>query len=471
MNRLQISWIAMAAMLLAVSILTSCGHDHHHGPHQEGSSKEPDTKITNRITLPPGAVNNLGITFESASRGKVGSWLSVPGELYVPDTHRWKLRAPTKGRLISVTPRWKKVQEGDVIAELISPALRQAQQKLLAANSQKEIARMEVDAARARLAEGETQLTSTEELESATLKRLEDLRKLNKAGNAFGSRELLSAQRQYTEAGKATLDAAIQRDKLRETAKEKTFLQSKVDLEVEERLTALSVLSGRTPTELLEVQDGTETWQSLKSIAVRSPADGTVVEVFASSGETLEESHPLARVIDASELRFRGWLPEGDLSLLKEDAQVRVALPGGIAPVSTTLLGPRPLADTATRRVQVESRIPNPDQQLPQGLSATAQVQVKESASEEVLLPLSCILSDGLEKIVFLRDAEKPNVVIRTPVELGLRGGGFVEVISGLLEGDTVVDKGKHQLKQTGKGKAPKGGHFHADGTWHLKDE
>ena len=88
-----------------------------------------------------------------------------------------------------------------------------------------------------------------------------------------------------------------------------------------------------------------------------------------------------------------------------------------------------------------------------------------------MLLPLSCILSDGLEKIVFLRDAEKPNVVIRTPVELGLRGGGFVEVISGLLEGDTVVDKGKHQLKQTGKGKAPKGGHFHADGTWHLKDE
>ena len=47
MNRLQISWIAMAAMLLAVSILTSCGHAHHHGPHQEGSSKEPDTKITN----------------------------------------------------------------------------------------------------------------------------------------------------------------------------------------------------------------------------------------------------------------------------------------------------------------------------------------------------------------------------------------------------------------------------------------
>ena len=66
---------------------------------------------------------------------------------------------------------------------------------------------------------------------------------------------------------------------------------------------------------------------------------------------------------------------------------------------------------------------------------------------------------------------KKATVVIRTPVELGLSGGGFVEVIFGLLAGDMVVDKGKHQLKQAGQGKAPKGGHFHADGTWHLKDE
>ncbi len=109
MNRLKTSWPKVGAMILSVSMLSSCSHDHDHGhgEHQEKVSKEPGTTITNRITLPPGAVNNLGITFASVTRGKVGSWLSVPGELYVPDTHRWKLRAPANGRIVSIVARWK----------------------------------------------------------------------------------------------------------------------------------------------------------------------------------------------------------------------------------------------------------------------------------------------------------------------------------------------------------------------------
>ena len=62
-----------------------------------------------------------------------------------------------------------------------------------------------------------------------------------------------------------------------------------------------------------------------------------------------------------------------------------------------------------------------------------------------------------------------PRVVIRTPVELGLRGAGNVEVLSGGRAGDLVVQKGIYQLKQTGLGKSPQGGHFLADGTWHPK--
>lgn len=194
-----------------------------------------------------------------------------------------------------------------------------------------------------------------------------------------------------------------------------------------------------------------------------------MVDVPASRGETLDEDDTLVLILDPSELRFRGWLPEGDIRSLRPDAPVRVELPGGLTPISTRLLGPMPVADSTTRRVQVEATVPNPGLTLPQGLSATAHVQVKESAGEEVLLPEDCIVTDGLEMIVFLRDPKDPGYVIRTPVELGLRGAGIVEVIAGVLAGDFVARKGIYQLRQTGIGKSPRGGHFHADGIWHPK--
>ena len=97
-----------------------------------------------------------------------------------------------------------------------------------------------------------------------------------------------------------------------------------------------------------------------------------------------------------------------------------------------------------------------------------AHVLVMESENEEVLIPSRCVVFDGLEAIVFRRDPGDPSVVIRTPVELGSRAAGQVEVFAGVLDGDAVVADGIHQLKQTGLGKPPMDVHVHADGTWHA---
>ncbi len=452
--------------LSALSMLASCSRD---DPSE--APDKADTSITNRLAVPSEVVANLGITFTPATRGKVGSWIPVPGELYVPGTHRWNLRAPAQGRLTAVAPRWKEVEAGDVVAELMTPKLRQAQQDLFAVHGRRAYAKEESEAAHARLAEGEAQLRTAKELESASLERREHLRKLNKGANAFATKELLDSQRAHADAGRAALEAAVRRDELRIAARRKELLRAGAQLRVDQSLSTFSLLTGRTLEELLDSREGAEDWTTLESIVVRAPASGTVVDVPVSRGETVDEGDPLVLVLDSSELRFRGWLPEGDIRSLRHGAPVRIELPGGIAPVTTKLLGPMPVADRATRRVQVEALVANPDKTLPQGLSATAHVRVEESASEEVLLPEDCVVTDGLEMIVFRRDPKDAGFVIRTPVELGLRGAGTVEVLSGVLAGDFVVQKGIYQLKQTGLGKAPQGGHFHADGTWHAEHE
>jgi multidrug efflux pump subunit AcrA (membrane-fusion protein) len=160
---------------------------------------------------------------------------------------------------------------------------------------------------------------------------------------------------------------------------------------------------------------------------------------------------------------------ESDLGRIPAEASVTI-LPAveGLAPIDTQLSGLLPVADAIARTIQIEARMPNPDGRLPTGLSAVARVLLRTKASEEVLIPEDCVARDGLEWVVFRRDAADKSTVVRLPVELGERSGDTIEVLSGLMQGEEIVLRGVHQLVYAGLGKIPSGVHIHADGTSHA---
>jgi len=107
---------------------------------------------------------------------------------------------------------------------------------------------------------------------------------------------------------------------------------------------------------------------------------------------------------------------------------------------------------------------------VPAGFSAVARVLLSESPREENVLPAECVVMDGLEAIVFVRDPSHSDEFIRTPVVLGRRDRVSVELLSGVLAGDSVVRDGALQLKDASSTQKTMGGHFHADGTYHAED-
>jgi hypothetical protein len=54
--------------------------------------------------------------------------------------------------------------------------------------------------------------------------------------------------------------------------------------------------------------------------------------------------------------------------------------------------------------------------------------------------------------------------------DLGVSDGRWVVIHSGVRAGDEVVLDGVYPLMLATSGSAQKGGHFHADGTWHEGD-
>lgn len=73
------------------------------------------------------------------------------------------------------------------------------------------------------------------------------------------------------------------------------------------------------------------------------------------------------------------------------------------------------------------------------GMSATAVIKV-ESKSDVLAIPLSAIVGESKPEVdVLTLDADGNQTVERVSIELGLFGDSFVEVISGLKEGDLVI--------------------------------
>ena len=92
---------------------------------------------------------------------------------------------------------------------------------------------------------------------------------------------------------------------------------------------------------------------------------------------------------------------------------------------------------------------------------------VLAGGSEELAIPQSAVVRDGARAIIFRRDPANPDKAIRMEADLGLSDGRWVVIASGVKEGDEIVMGGNFQLMLATSGETSKGGHFHADGTFH----
>ena len=479
-------------------------------PNQATGPQTPDQPITNRIHLSPEMMGNLGITFADVERGALQIFLEVPGQLVAPDNRKWTIRSPSAGRVALYVSRWATVQQGDVVAELTTPDLVELQTALFDAlnesarvqasslagraemqplSSRALVLEQAVEDATQRLAESEALAEQTLSVAEASSRRVEELTRLQQ-NNALSNRELHDANVAHATSLEAALTAATRRDDLRkrladlklEAVRAANLVathesemgiferrEQAAELTFNRRLRELAALTGRPQTELIATSGDRPLWQEIETVNLRSPGNGRVVDLFIGGGEWLGNAQPILQVVDATELVFRGQVPESDLGRIPQQAPVAI-LPAveGLAQLDSQLSGLLPVADEIARTIQIEARIPNPGERLPTGLSAVARVLLRAKAREEVLIPEDCLARDGLEWVVFRRDPAEPSTVIRLPVELGDRAGDTVEVLSGLLQGDEIVRRGVHQLVHAGLGKAPPGTHIHADGTSHA---
>ncbi len=100
-----------------------------------------------------------------------------------------------------------------------------------------------------------------------------------------------------------------------------------------------------------------------------------------------------------------------------------------------------------TRSLLIRVKIDNEDAELIPG--SLLEVTVNYNERNSLGIPDTSIMLEG-DKIYVYKVSEK-NITYKTEIKTGIRGGGYVEVLSGLNEGENIVAEGLKKVRSKGK--------------------
>jgi membrane fusion protein, copper/silver efflux system len=176
----------------------------------------------------------------------------------------------------------------------------------------------------------------------------------------------------------------------------------------------------------------------MRLATLRAPADGVVLEKAAIEGMRFMPGDTLYRIADLSTVWLIAEVFEQDLAAVHDGVAATASL---VAYSDTSFDGVvtfvYPTLSRETRTTKVRIEMPNRDGRLKIDMFATVEIKAKQAAGPVLAVPDSAVLDTGIKQVILIDRAEgrfEPR-----PVTLGERAGGYVEIRSGLRQGESVV--------------------------------
>ncbi|MEX2284113.1 MAG: efflux RND transporter periplasmic adaptor subunit [Gemmatimonadota bacterium] len=177
--------------------------------------------------------------------------------------------------------------------------------------------------------------------------------------------------------------------------------------------------------------------QTRKTLMLRSPATGLVLEKNVLSGGRIMPGMDLYRIADLSVVWIDAEIFEKDLARVgigRTGTITLEAYPDRRFPARVSYTYPTVSAETRTGRVRVEVR--NPGLLFKPGMYATLEFDVPVHDAG-VHVPRSAVLQTGTRSLVFVRDPD--GTLTPRTVRIGFVTSEHAEVLEGLKAGDVVV--------------------------------
>jgi Cu(I)/Ag(I) efflux system membrane fusion protein len=188
-----------------------------------------------------------------------------------------------------------------------------------------------------------------------------------------------------------------------------------------------------------EIRRVEESGQVRRTVTLRSPYRGVVVEKPVLAGQRIMAGDVVYKIADLSRVWLEGEVFERDLHAVRLGLPVTAeftALPGVTREGRVGYVYPTINPETRTARIRVE--LPNAGLALKPGMYAT--IRFSAPTDSVLSVPRSAVLATGERNFVFVKGDD--GRFIPHQVTLGAAADTRVEILDGLQASDTVVTSG-----------------------------
>lgn len=475
-------------------------HDDHAG-HDHGSEEAA-------VELTPDAAKLAGIKTAIAVLRDISPETSVPGTVNSTTQGKAMVTPPVPGRVISLNVRLgETVKAGQVIGVIESTELAEAWEKIADAEQAQLTAQSSVTEAQSQLALAKSEFNAaTQNLDRQ--KKFASAGAFNQSALQEAKRQLIAAQSEVDAAQKefevhtkqyerlkslydqdivsrreledSELD--IEQDRVRlkgaksqlkiaeegvtreqniarqglQNSKEVQTAESELaqaKLQVARAQTALQLAKSAESNARQMIANARSTYRTytgganakIGRVNLNAPISGVVTHMDVTRGQAVDRTQSVLEIENLSSVWVTANVPEKLADSIRVGAGVDIQRSKSsldFIPAKVQVVGSR--VDEKSRSLPVQCIVENSFGLLKPGMFVT--VFFKTGAPKTAtVVPQSAVILDGDSSYVFVKEAS--GEFHKHIVEVGLRSGGWVEILSGVKAGNTVASEGGFILK------------------------
>ena len=196
-----------------------------------------------------------------------------------------------------------------------------------------------------------------------------------------------------------------------------------------------------------KVKEG-EIIAKLKNRNIITPFDGTIGKRNFSNDIDVSKSSIILNLEDTSILFVDVDIPETFAPYVKKGQNVDIKFSGNNLKIYPGIVeSTASRIDINKRSLPVRIKLKNPNNELLSG--SLLEVSINYNERNSLSIPDTSLLMEGDK--VYVYKVDKENTVKKIEVIIGLRSQGFIEIKSGLENGDVVVAEGLKKTRPNGK--------------------
>lgn len=421
-------------------------HEGHNDAFKEGGSQTAEP-----VEVDAQGVEALGIKTSTASPGTIQNILKATGEVKAAETNAFDVNALVSGTVRSVYAKHgDQVRKGQLLATIHSMEVADHLTDLITERN-----KIQADIDRTRMQyQSEISLQQKEvELTDLEYKRQQSL-----------LQEKIAALKTFQQAKNDYEKAKVKLVSLKSRqAQEIQLLRKQLQATTVNMKAQLKIMGISSSAVDRALAGGGVT----ADLPIMSPVNGVVTLRDVSIGQRVEPGKQIFSIVNLNPIWVMVDVFQEQIPSIRLGQQVQLKTASEQS-VMGTISSIDSIVDPVKKTLHVRIVANNSSGILRPGMFVTAEIEVGQTTSGNIVLPSTAIVDSGDKHLVYKRSG---NSYTPAQVVLGQQGRGRVEIVQGVSEGDVIVTEGAKQLLAQGMiGAAAEAEHEH-EGPGHDEHE